>query len=139
MAEIEKSFQQLLVTNFGLSPSGYTGSSGSPGPAGPAGSGFINLDMVGTVAPPFTGTARFYPPGDVTVNTVYANLSSVPTGGNLNFVIKKNGNSIGTTFTMSSTLMPPTPANFSITTADYITLDVSGGTATDLYVRLKYV
>jgi hypothetical protein len=136
MSEIEKSLQQLLVTNFGLSPSGYTGSAGVQGPAG---SGFINLDMVGTVEPPFTGTARFYPPGNVAINTVYANLSSVPAGGNLNFVIKKNGTGIGTTFTMSSTLMTPVSVNFTVTTTDYLTLDVSGGTATDLYVRLKYV
>jgi hypothetical protein len=136
MADEEKSFQQLLVTNFGLSPSGYTGSTGAQGPAG---SGFINLSMVGTVAPPFTGTARFYPPGNVAINTVYANLSSVPTGGNLNFVLKKNGTSVGTTFTLSSALMTPVSVNFSVTTTDYITLDVAGGTATDLYVRLKYV
>ena len=136
MSDPEKSLQQLLVTNFGLSPSGYTGSSGAQGPAG---SGFINLSMVGTVAPPFNGSARFYPPNDVNINTVYANLSSTPTGGNLNFVIKKNGNSIGTTFTLSSALMTPVSVNFAVATTDYITLDVSGGTAADLYVRLKYV
>jgi hypothetical protein len=136
MSEIEKSFQQLLVTNFGLSPSGYTGSTGSQGPAG---SGYINLTMIGTVAPPFTGTAKFYPPDNVTINTVYANISSAPTGGNLNFVIKKNGVSIGTTFTMSSALMTPVSVNFTITTADYISLDVAGGTASDLFIRLRYV
>jgi hypothetical protein len=136
MADDLRSLQQLLITNFGLSPSGYTGSTGAQGPAG---SGFINLDMVGTVEPPFTGVARFYPPGNVAINTVYANLSSVPTGGNLNFVIKKNGNTVGNTFTMSSTLMTPVAVDFTITTADYITLDVTGGVATDLYVRLKYV
>jgi hypothetical protein len=136
MAEIEKSLQQLLVTNFGLSPSGYTGSTGAQGPAG---SGFINLSMAGTVAPPFTGTAKFYPPGNVAINTVYANVSSTPTGGNLSFVIKKNGTSVGTTFTLSSALMTPVAVNFAVTTADYLTLDVSGGNAADLYVRLKYV
>ena len=136
MAEIEKSLQQLLVTNFGLSPSGYTGSTGAQGPAG---SGFINLSMMGTVAPPFTGTAKFYPPGDVTINTVYANIGATPTGGNLSFVIKKNGVSTGTTFTMSTGLMAPVAVNFAVTTADYLTLDVSGGSASDLYVRLKYV
>ena len=136
MPEIEKSLQQLLVTNFGLSPSGYTGSVGSQGPAG---CGYINLTMIGTVAPPFTGTARFYPPNNVTINTVYANISGTPTGGNLDFVIKKNGVSIGTTFTMSSALMTPVSVNFALTTTDYITLDVAGGTTSDLYIRLKYV
>jgi hypothetical protein len=63
----------------------------------------------------------------------------VPTGGNLTFDIKKNGTGIGTTFTMSSTLMTPVSVNFTVTTTDYLTLDVAGGVATDLYVRLKYV
>jgi hypothetical protein len=70
---------------------------------------------------------------------VYANLSSAPTGGNLSFVLKKNGTSTGTTFTLSSALMTPVSVNFSVATTDYITLDVSGGNAADLYVRLKYV
>ena len=128
-------------------PIGYTGSSGSSGSAGTIGytgsqgtngSGYINLSMVGAISPPFTGTARFYPPSAVTVNTVYANLSDAPTGGNLNFVIKKNGTSIGNTFVLSTALMTPVSVNVSLVTTDYLTLDVSGVAASDLYVRLKY-
>lgn len=118
---------------------GATGTNGYTGSAGVAGSGYINLFMIGPVSPPFTGTARFYPPNNVTVNTVYANLSSAPTSGNLNFVIKKNGVSVGTTFVLSSALMTPVSVNFSLTTTDYLTLDVTGSTASDLSVKLKYI
>lgn len=120
---------------------GYTGSAGAgyTGSQGAAGSGYINLSMVGAISPPFTGTARFYSPTDVTINTVYANLSSAPTGGNLNFILKKNGVSIGTTFVLSTALMTPVSVNISLVTTDYLTMDVSGVAASDLYVRLKYV
>jgi len=100
--------------------------------------GYINLSMAGTITPPFTGTARFYPPKNITIDTVLANLGTTPTSGNLIFTIKKNGTSIGTTFTLSSVLMTPVTVNISLTTTDYLTLDVSGGSATDLSVKLKY-
>ena len=130
--------------SFGASgatgPLGYTGSTGAgyTGSQGVAGSGYINLSMVGSITPPFTGTARFYSPSAVTINTVYANLSAAPTSGNLNFVIKKNGASIGNTFVLSSALMSPVSVNVSLVTTDYLTLDVAGAEASDLYVRLKY-
>lgn len=126
----------------GSAGAGYTGSAGTngyTGSQGAAGSGYINLSMVGAISPPFTGTARFYSPTDVTINTVYANLSAAPTSGNLNFVIKKNGVSIGTTFVLSSALMTPVSVNISLVTTDYLTMDVTGSAASDLYVRLKYV
>lgn len=110
---------------------GYTGSAG-------AGVGYVNLVMAGAITTPFTGVSRFYPPANITISTVYANLSSNPTSGNLNFVIKKNGTSIGTTFALSSALMTPVSVNVGLTTSDYLTLDVSGSSGSDLNVRLKY-
>jgi hypothetical protein len=56
----------------------------------------------------------------------------------MSFIIKKNGTSIGTTFTLSSALMTPVTVNVPLTTADYLTLDVSGSAATDLSVKLQY-
>lgn len=104
---------------------------------------YVNLSMVGTVSPPFTGIARFYPPVAMTVNTVYANIATAPTGGNLTFTLNKNGSPIGTTFTISSgtTVMTPVTIDVSLTTTDYLTLDVAGPAtfARDLYVRLKYL
>lgn len=57
MPDIEKSLQQLLVTNFGLSPSGYTGSQGTNGSLGYTGSA-----GAGTSVP--TITAITYPGDD---------------------------------------------------------------------------
>jgi len=39
MPDIDKSYQELIITNFGLSPSGYTGSRGDVGYVGSAGAG----------------------------------------------------------------------------------------------------
>jgi hypothetical protein len=121
---------------------GYTGSAGAQGPAGvngTAGGGYLNLLMPGAVTAPTTGTARFYPPTNMTINTVYANLSANPTNGNLTFIIKKNGTSIGTTFSLSTALMTPVSTSISISTTDYLTVDVTGSAmASDLHIKLKY-
>ena len=121
---------------------GYTGSSGAQGPAGvngTAGGGYLNLLMPGAITAPVTGTARFYPPTNLTVNTVYANLSANPTNGNLTFVIKKNGTSTGTTFSLSTALMSSVSTTIALTTTDYLTVDVTGSAmATDLHIKLKY-
>lgn len=121
---------------------GFTGSAGGQGPAGApgtAGGGYLNLLMPGALTAPITGTARFYPPANLTVNTVYANLSANPTNGNLTFVIKKNGTSTGTTFSLSTALMNAVSTNIVLTTTDYLTVDVTGSAmASDLHIKLKY-
>jgi len=101
--------------------------------------GYLNMVMTGAVIPPVVGIARLYPPVDMTVTTVYANLSSAPVNGNMTFVIKKNGTSTGTTFTLSTTLMAPVTVSIALTTADYLTIDVAGSSSADLRVTLKYV
>jgi hypothetical protein len=115
---------------------GYTGSRGTDGAAG---GGYLNLLMPGALTAPITGTARFYPPANLTINTVYANLSANPTNGSLTFVIKKNGTSTGTTFTLSSALMDAVSVNIALTTTDYLTVDVTGSAmGSDLHIKLKY-
>jgi hypothetical protein len=115
---------------------GYTGSRGADGASG---GGYLNLLMPGAITAPVTGTARFYPPANLTVNTVYANLSANPTNGSLTFVIKKNGTSTGTTFTLSSALMDAVSTSISLTTTDYLTVDVTGSAmGSDLHIKLKY-
>ena len=118
---------------------GYTGSMGIPGADGTQGGGYVNLTMSGPISPPVTGTARFYSPIPMAINTIYANLSTSPTGGNLTFVIKKNGTSIGTVFQMPATLMEPVSVNIVLVATDYLTLDVGGGSSADLNVKLKYI
>ena len=118
---------------------GSTGYTGSRGTDGAAGGGYLNLLMPGALTAPITGTARFYPPANLTINTVYANLSANPTNGNLTFVIKKNGTSIGTTFSLSSALMNAVSVNVALITTDYLTVDVTGSAmGSDLHIKLKY-
>jgi len=121
---------------------GFTGSAGGQGPAGAPGTpggGYLNLIMAGALTAPIAGTARFYPPTNLTVNTVYANLSANPTNGNLTFIIKKNGTSIGTTFSLSTALMTAVSTTIALTTTDYLTVDITGSAmASDLHIKLKY-
>jgi hypothetical protein len=124
----------LGVSNTGVIAAEKGGTGTTTGSIG----GYVNLSMAGVITPPFTGTARFYSPSNITITKVLANLGAVPTNGALNFIIKKNGTSIGTTFTLSSALMTPVDVNISLTTTDYLTLDVSGGSVTDLSVKLQY-
>ena len=98
---------------------------------------FISLSMPGTITSPVTGNARYYPTDTIVINTVYANLSEAPTG-NFTFIIKKNGTSIGNTFIFSSAVMTPNAVNVSLTTSDYLTLDVTGVNGSNLNVKLKY-
>jgi len=123
-----------VLTTDGSVPAAKGGTGTTTGSIG----GYVNLSMAGVIAPPFTGIARFYSPSNITITKVLANLGAVPANGDLNFIIKKNGTSIGTTFTLSSALMTPVDVNISLTTTDYLTLDVSGGSVTDLSVKLQY-
>jgi hypothetical protein len=104
---------------------------------------YVNLSMVGAIAPPFTGLARFYPPTNIVIDTVYANLAESPTGGPITFTLNKNGatTNITGTIIVGTTVMAPLSVNIVLTTTDYLTLDVAGSAtfARDLYVRLKYV
>jgi len=101
---------------------------------------YISLTMTGAITSPYTGTSRFYPPRAMSLTTVYANLSTAATSGNFTYIIKKNGTSIGNTFTITQNQTVMTPANISVSlaTTDYLTLDVNGASATDLFVRIKY-
>ena len=120
----------------------YWSSNGSVISTGGGGStgGYLNMVMAGAVLPPISGTARMYPPVDLTITKVMANLSSPPSNGNLSFVIKKNGTSLGTTYTLSTALMDPVTVSIALTTTDYLTIDIFGSTtAADLHIKLKYI
>jgi hypothetical protein len=97
--------------------------------------------MTGVITSPFVGTSRFYPPKNVSLYTVYANLTQAATAGAFTFIIKKNGVSIGTNFTIATnqTIMTPTNINVSLLTTDYITLDITGASAIDLFAKIEYI
>jgi len=110
---------------------------------GGASGGFINLSMPGILNVPFTGTSRYYPTGSITLGTVYANLSASPSA-NLQFVLLKNGANIGNSFiitTSSPVMTPVVTSGVSLTTNDYLTLNLLGSniTASDLAVKISYL
>ena len=98
---------------------------------------YVNLSMPGSITAPVTGTARYYPVSTILITNIYANLGAIP-AGNFTFVIKKNGVSIGSTFSMSGVVMTPVTVNVSLTTSDYLTLDITGVNGSDLNIKLKY-
>jgi len=111
--------------------------------------GTITMNQPSTLIVPFTGNARFYPTKTVNLKTVYANLGSAPTGANLGFTILKNGSNIGYGFTIttSSAVMTPvdiSSSNVSLTTSDYLTINLTGNiapqtlVASDLSVKITY-
>jgi hypothetical protein len=121
---------------------GFTGSKGFTGSAGiNAQSGrFINLTLGGEIASPKVGTARFYPPQDLQITEVFANISISPTGSNFSFILRKNGISQGSfSIPIGSFLMTPqivTPIQ--LLTTDFMTIDIVGSSGRDLHVKLKY-
>ena len=133
-------FTQANVSTT-LAQAAFNAANNASGGGGASG-GFINLNMPGILNVPFTGTSRYYPTTSITLGTVYANLSASPSA-NLQFVILKNGANIGNSFiiTTSSPVMTPVAlSGVSLTTNDYLTLNLLGTeiTAADLWVRISY-
>ena len=101
--------------------------------------GTISLTQPGNVTVPFTGVARCYPTSNLTLVNVFASLGTASTT-NFGFTLKKNGSNVGNyTISSNSFRMTPTSANISVTTTDYLTIDITSGSgATDLKVDLQY-
>jgi hypothetical protein len=119
---------------------GFTGSAGA-GSQGSSGGSYVSMAMTGLITTPYIGTVRFYPPKNINMYAVYASVSQAATSGAFTFIIKKNGVSIGTTFTIAQNqnTMTTTVINASVLTTDYLTLDVTGASATDLFVKIEYI
>ena len=125
-------------TGTALAQAAFNAANNASGASG----GFINLNMPGILNTPFTGTSRYYPTQSITLGTVYANLSASPSA-NLQFVILKNGANIGNSFiitTSSPVMTPVVTSGVSLTTSDYLTVNLLGTeiTAADLWVRISY-
>jgi hypothetical protein len=132
------SFEQANATTI-LAQAAFEAANNASGASG----GFINLSMPGILNVPFTGTSRYYPTGSITLGTVYANLSASPSA-NLQFVLLKNGANIGNSFiitTSSPVMTPVVTSGVSLTTNDYLTLNLLGSniTASDLAVKISYL
>ena len=100
---------------------------------------YITLNQGGTITVPTTGVSRCYVPSALTITNVYASLGTA-SSTTFTFKLLKNGSIVGTyTLSSNSYKMTTTAASISLTTADYLTLDVTTGTgASDLKVDLEY-
>lgn len=135
--KVQDAFDKANAANV-LAQAAFNAANNASGASG----GFINLNMPGILNVPFTGTSRYYPTTSITLGTVYANLSASPSA-NLQFVILKNGANIGNSFiitTSSPVMTPVVTSGVSLTTSDYLTLNLLGSeiTAADLWVRISY-
>ena len=116
----DKSYQELIVTNFGLSPSGYTGSQGYVGSAG-----------AGVSGPRITSIAY---PGDDTAASITGGDTITLTGANFaaGAMVVINGNAAGVVSVVNSTTItftaPPNP------TGSYILYVVNTDGATTIAV-----
>jgi hypothetical protein len=96
--------------------------------------------MSGTISGARTGNVRYYPPVSMTISNVLASVSTVVSGSALVFEIFKNGTSLGPTYTINtnSYRMTAVAATISLSTSDYLTVNVNSGTASDLRIDLQY-
>lgn len=104
----------------------------------------INMVMAGTITPPVTGSARYYPTRTITITAINANLGVAPSG-DFKFIIKKNGSQITNnifTITAQNPLMTTIYTTaIQVNPSDYLTIDIVNGSANgnDLAVKISYV
>ena len=112
-------------------PQGPTGPSGGPtGPSGPTPIVYLqkNYNFVGGMTIQ-TGTARFYPPANITLRSSYLTVGTAPSSANATVNVVKNGvttlniiNITSGTFISSNVVMGQ-----SLLTTDYLTVDTAAG------------
>lgn len=112
-------------------PQGPTGPSGGPtGPSGPIPIVYLqkSYNFVGGMTIQ-TGTARFYPPANVTLRSSYLTVGTAPSTGNASVNVVRNGTT--TLNTINITTGTFVSANVvmgqSLLTTDYLTVDTTAG------------
>lgn len=100
---------------------------------------YITVVQTGSLTAPVTSNTRYYPPASINLTKVYATVGTAPSG-NFSFILKKNGSSIGT-FTIASGnyKLTPNTISTSMTANDYLTMEVSSGTSSELQVEIEYL
>lgn len=117
----------------------------SDGPQGVAGAGVSNFatqtkmfSFVGALQPT-TGTARFYPPQNITLNKVYMAVGG-PSLADITINLKKNGTTI-CTHTLGAGGYKTVPQDIvatSVTTNDFLTVDLVTLGGANLTITLVY-
>lgn len=102
---------------------------------------YVNLSVIGEIAPPTTGQARFYPVNTIIITRIFANVSLPPQGGAFTFQLNKNGVNLGTVFSIpqGSYVMTPVFVNIPLSTTDYLTVDITGVGSRDLHIKMQYL
>lgn len=100
---------------------------------------YLTMNQSGTLTFPFTGVARAYPTANIEISYLYASLGT-PSTSNLVFSVNKNGSLVNSyTISASSNRLQKTNTSISLTTSDYLTIDlVSGDAATDLKIDFEF-
>ena len=104
----------------------------------------INMNIAGTVTPPITGTARYYPTRTISLTAVNANLGVAPSG-DFRFIIRKNGfqitNNIFVITAQNPLMTVVYISGVTLTIADYLTVDVLTGSAigNDFALKISYL
>ena len=101
---------------------------------------FISMYTTGVITSPIVGSSRYYPSKSITISNVFACLSQASTTDFV-FKVNKNGSQVGIPLTIPATTNTFAKATISITltTSDYLTIDVTSGNAIDLRVDFEYV
>ena len=119
-----------VLTSNAITVAAATGTLSSPR--------YITMHTTGNISAS-TGTSRYYPPGNVNINNVSASLSTAPTA-NMTFQLCKNGSNVGAyTIEANSYILIKTSANISLSTSDYLTVNIVSGDGNDLRMDLQYV
>lgn len=109
-------------------------------PASGAGLKSITASLSGTIGT-LVGALRYYPRDNIVINNVVVFMGGAPTGTAV-FNIRKNGVAVfsGTKPTVNTGQHESTPLNpnLTVTSSDYITIDVETASGTDATVRLDY-
>ena len=112
-------------------PQGPTGPSGGPtGPSGPTPIVYLqkNYNFVGALTIQ-NGTARFYPPANITLRSSYLTVGAPPSGSNASVNVVKNGTTTLNiiNITVGSYISSNVVMGQSLLTTDFLTIDTSAG------------
>lgn len=118
-------------------PTGPAGADGPPGPQGPAGEAgqpSITGQYLGAITPS-VGTLRYYPKAARTLTLFTAWLSGNATS-DVTVQVLKNGGVVDTLTIATGSSYASKSTNISLTSADYLTMNIAAGSGNDLVIRL---
>jgi hypothetical protein len=94
--------------------------------------------LPGTLYTPLTGSSRYYPINNITINTIYYNFSQASTSS-VSFSVLVNGTIINT-YTINAGVYNGsiTSLTIAVSNTSYVTINVNSGNGSDLTLRFAY-